>query len=96
MTLDQADLETMLQDSGGVVVTFGEESTYGHLEDPTALAFDPDRAPVRDVDQILTVPTHKITAKIGATITADGDSFEVLDRPTSEDGALTEFHLRAL
>ncbi len=99
--------EAMIQATGGVVVTNGGDSTYGHFE----------RIPLVEADDaggyvggILTtqpsvvvaegmLPTNFPTARqgIGQTVVVDGESWQVYDIvPVDIDGGTVRFMLKVV
>ena len=87
---DEDDIETMFEDTGGVLGVFGGFETYGHLEDPTGdIFFAPT---LTDGDRVFACRAGVFVGiQVGDELTIDGEEWEIRDRARPTDGAIEYF-----
>lgn len=91
-----ADLERRIKATGGVPVSLGADSTYGHEEIADQVAVGSGTVEVVGTAQSVVVPTGALSGiATGAAITVDGASYTVRDHRREEDGKLTRILLRS-
>lgn len=83
----------MLRATGGVVVTLGATSTYGHL-DTRDVEWEERGARVLGTVKVCTVATGILSGvTAGASITVDGTAYAIDAHRRVGDGGLTEIEL---
>lgn len=93
---DDADqIESLIEESGGVEVVYGAVETWGHLDTIDLHAVGGEGEGVIGTQRSVLVATGKIgTVTMDSEITVGGTSFQVRDHAREDDGATTRILLR--
>ncbi len=89
-----AEIEAMLRDTGGVVVTMGDVSTWGHLDTVDELVLGDEGASMMGTRLVLMVATGVLPPLRNRTVViAAGTPYAIREHGRDGDGALSRLVL---
>lgn len=88
-------LEAQIQDTGGVAVVLGSNSTYGHFDQIDEVVMDGDTQGVIVGSPSVVIPTGALGVgmEIGEVVQVGGTPYTIRDHRRVDDGALTRIFL---